>query len=274
MRIVNVFIIVLISIVLSVVATIAVMNVNRTNVPQAKALLNKATKGAVTIVQEFPATNNLLGFVVKGKDKAAQLAIIYVDQQGHYLFSGTLIDAKGTNLTQKQFFTYIQPKSALEAYQALNSVTWVQQGGDAAPHKMYVFMDPNCIACHVFYEQLLPKINAGTLSVRWILVSFLKPSSLAKTEAILAAKDPVAALAQNEKNFNVKTEEGGIQPLKNISPEIKAKAKSNMDFLVKHKILVTPTLLYKNKQGFVTLHAGGLTGAELDAMLNELSDQF
>ena len=274
MRFVNMCIAIVVTAIISVGAAVFVLKMGGTDISAAKALIIKATKGSVKIVQEFQGPNNLLGFVVQGKNKEAPLAIFYVDKQAHYLFSGTLIGPKGKNLSENDFFTYIQPRSTLKAYHALSKVHWLEEGKASAPHKMYVLMDPNCIACHLFYQLLIPKIKSGQLAVRWVLVSFVKPSSLAKTQAILAAKDPVAALAHNEKNFNEKTEEGGITPLKKASAEVVAKAKANAQFMIDNKISMTPTMLYKTRTGLIKLHPGGLTGSELELLINSLSDQY
>ena len=277
MRFINVFIAVLIAIVISVAATVFVLKFTPANSNAAKALILKATKGAVNIEQQFKGPHNLIGFVVKGKTKAAPMAIFYVDRAGHYLFSGTLIgehNGKITNLTEQNYFTYIQPKTALLAYRNLANTHWISQGQLSAPHKMYVLVDPNCIACHLFYDLLQPQIKSGDLAVRWILVSFLKPSSVKKAEAILSAKDPVAAMALNEKNFNSKTEEGGIAPLATVPGGIAAKVKANNQFMMTNKITMTPTFIYKTKNGLIKMHPGGLNAPGLKRLMSNVSDQF
>ena len=114
--------------------------------------------------------------------------------------------------------------------------------------QLTAFMDPNCIWCHRFYEKALPLIHAGKLRLRVVLVGFLKPSSVAKAEAVLMAKHPAQAMANEESHFNVITEEGGIHPAVNAPASIRRAVHRNTQLLIRTGAEATPTLLYRTRQ--------------------------
>jgi thiol:disulfide interchange protein DsbG len=114
--------------------------------------------------------------------------------------------------------------------------------------ELTAFMDPNCIWCHRFYEKVLPRIYAGKLHLRVVLVGFLKPTSAVKAAAVLMAKHPARALAFDESHFNVITEEGGIHPAVNAPTSVRRAVIHNTQLLIRTGEEATPTLLYKNKQ--------------------------
>jgi thiol:disulfide interchange protein DsbG len=265
----------LIAFVIGVIVTVLVYQfMDRANVDKSKALIEKLSQGNVTIVSNFDAIGGLEGFVVQGNDANSQQGIIYTDRQGNYLISGVVIDSNGNNIAQQDFEKYIAPNTANTAYANISMTTYVQQGNANAPHKMYAVMDPNCIFCHKLYMALQPYVQSGQLSVRWIVAGFLKSSSQGKALAILGASNPVAALAQNESNFNDSIEEGGIAPMNNPSAAVKAQFTNNMKFVVKSQISATPVILYKDQNGNSKMSMGGPDAAHLDAFINSLSSQF
>lgn len=218
------------------------------NFNNAMALINQATKGAVSIQNQFPAIGNLEGFVVQSTQNGDQ-AIIYADNRGRYLVYGNVIASSGQNITTQNYQTYISPQSASLAFNYVGNTTYIQQGSNNAPHQLYVVFDPNCIYCHHLYEALQPAITAGNLAVRWIPVAFLKSTSQGRAYAILSSKNPVAMLAQNEANFNQQTEDGGIPPLASPSTQVVQQLQNNMAFLTEAQIDSTPASLYKTADG-------------------------
>lgn len=218
---------------------------NPSQFTKAKQLINKTFHHKATIVSTFSAPKNLIGFVVKGQDH--QSSVIYVDKDGDYLFLGTLINHQGKNITSKH-----QPKSkqhspAIKAFQEAHKTSWFEQGNPKAPHLIYVIAEPNCSACHYLYQTIKPYIAKGNLKVRWIMVSFLKPSSLGKAAAIIASKNPAQAFAKNEVNFNGSTETGGIKAMKPVPIEIKQALRNNSEFMHSNKFHTTPIILFEDK---------------------------
>ncbi len=99
----------------------------------------------------------------------------------------------------------------LDYWQALTHTHYIQEGSKGPI--VYDFYDPNCPYCHEIYTWLQNPIRSKQIRVRFITVGFLRPSSAGKAAAILAAKNPLAALKLNENKFSTKNgPEGGIAP--------------------------------------------------------------
>lgn len=224
------------------------------NLEKSEQLIAKASNNQVKVIKHFDAKNNLTGFVVK--NDSGQESIVYTANDGSFLFSGILFNANGENQSHTDFEQYVQPKSAVNAFQAAAKTSYIQQGKDSAPHKAYVLADPNCYFCHKTYEALLPEIQSGNLAVRWILVGVIKPDSPAKAMAILGSKDPVKAMEINENAFSESQEEGGIKPLENPSDATKEALNTNMGFMMNNKFNVTPIIIYKTQSGLIKLDQG------------------
>jgi thiol:disulfide interchange protein DsbG len=236
---------------------------------QATTLINTVTRGGVNILNQFQASNNLEGYVVQSTQNNAQ-SIVYVDNQGRYLFFGNLFGETGQNLSAQDFQTYIAPQSASIAFNYLNSVAYIQQGSNKALHQIYVVFDPNCIYCHRLFDLLQPYIAKGSLAVRWVPVAFLRPTSQGRVYAMLSSSNPQAVLTANETNFNESTEEGGAPILSTPSTQVKQQLVNNMAFLTAAQITVTPVLFYKSTKGL----AGMITGLPDATKLSTLIQGF
>lgn len=219
------------------------------NTKAAEALLNKLSRDQVTIVQAFPSLGNLQGFVVKPKNGQGAPSLVYVDANGQYAVVGAVLTPEGVNQSEADTQKYINAGSAKDALADSPGTTWIQDGNPNAKHMAYVVADPNCIYCHKLYELTRPAVQSGDLSLRWIWVGFLRDSSPGIAKAILAAKDPAAAMAQNENQFNESQEAGGLPPLSNANSDIEAKYAKNMAFLNKYQFPGTPVLIYQSTDG-------------------------
>ncbi|WP_416430816.1 thiol:disulfide interchange protein DsbG [Piscirickettsia salmonis] len=216
----------------------------------AKDLVMKITQNQFDVSNEFDAGFNIKGFVIKPKHEGQPL-VIYANDSGQFAFFGTLFDQDANNLTASYVNKNIQPKVVSKLLQEAAKTHWFLEGKEDAPHQIYLVAEPNCSICHMLYKNLQPYIQRGQLSIRWIMVAFLKQNSEGKAAAILSAKNPVALLEQDEKTFDLKTESGGIVPLaeNDISVAVKMALKKNMAFFEKNGMQGTPVVIYKNKQG-------------------------
>lgn len=219
------------------------------NTKAAEEMLNKLTRGQVDIIQAFPSIGNLQGFVVQAKGDKGSPSIVYVDGKGQYAIVGTLLTPDGANQSEMDNQKYINASVAKSALTDITNTAWIQDGSPNAKHSTYVIADPNCIYCHKFYELTRPAVKSGDLSIRWIWVGFLKDSSAGIAKAIMAAPDPLAAMAKNENQFNSDTETGGLAPLGNANADVNAKFNKNMAFLNKYQFPGTPVLIFQDTQG-------------------------
>lgn len=244
--------------------------------PKAKQLVKKvAGSSQLSIETSFQGIGNLDGFVVakKGGD-SDQKALIYADDQGRYLVSGQVISAQGDNITRQDHSKYITSKKAPKVLKQAKQTHFFEQGKQDAPHKAYILIEPNCIACHSLYQHIHSYIDQGKLAVRWIPVAFRKQNSMNKAAAIMTADHPSKALAKNEKNFDKKTETGGIKPMDNVPSDVKQKIKSNMQFMMKNEIRVTPVVIYSDDSGKAHMMKGYPGKKAFKQALNNMSSQF
>lgn len=254
-------------------SNVATAQVNISSTQAAKNLIAKATGGRAVVLQTF-TDGPFQGFILKGTEANSPEGILFTDSTGQYLISGNVMDSQLKSLTEKAFDQYISPGKAKAAWASINTVSYVSMGSDSAPHKLYVVADPNCVFCHQFYEASKSYVDSGQLQIRWILGAFLKDSSKGRTAAILSAQDPAAALALNEKGFIDANEEGGIAPLATISPEVTAKIKANMDFMIKNQFMQTPTLIYQNVSGVPMMYTGLPDAAQTKVLINSMGSSF
>ncbi len=120
---------------------------------------------------------------------------------------------------------------------------------------LWVYFNPDCSYCHRLWTALS---GVSDLRVVWIPVTFsLKPSSLARSAAILSAKDPAAALSRNEETFNDFREEGGYPVKGPISSRAREEVTRNTMLLrMWTGKIATPTLLYRDTRGAVQESVG------------------
>ncbi len=236
-------------------------------------LINQITHGNAIILNQFNAVANLQGFVVQSSHDHNQ-SIIYADTQGRYLVLGTIVGADGRNISEQNYQQYIAPQSANVAFNYIGSTAWIQQGSNDAPHQMYVIIDPNCIYCHRLYESLQPFIESGQLAVRWLPVAFLKNTSIGRAYALLSSANPLQTLAQNEKNFDEASENGGVPPLNNPSALVQQQLQNNMAFLTEAEINATPALLYRTVNGNARLDMGMIDPTKLKDLISNVGKSF
>ncbi len=199
--------------------------------------------------------------------------IVWVVGDDSAVVLGDIRDAQGDNLTKQMAIRMdlmpkpIKPAAVAAAVTKLNTFVIGAKGPEVT-----VFVDPNCIFCHEIYDQAQPLLNAGQLRLRIVMVGFLKPTSFAKSAAVLIASDHAQALATDEKNFDVKHEEGGITPAKTIPAAIKQDVTANTHVLAQSGDEATPTLLYKNGAG-QWLVVQGMPDHGLKGVLAEMKPQ-
>ncbi|TAM35183.1 MAG: thiol:disulfide interchange protein DsbG [Rhodanobacter sp.] len=214
------------------------------SVAQAQQLVGSASHGAARVVRVFAGPDGMVGAVIEPSEGGAQ-QVVWLTPHAQALVTGNnFYDAEGNSLTYQAMLAQglmTSPAATLTAAAAPASRPILL--GSKGPILTELF-DPNCIYCHELYQALKPAIAAGQLRVRYVLVGVVKPSSLPRAAAILAAKDPAAALAQDEARFDVKDEEGGYPPDKTMDAAAKAVVDANNALFDKMGASGTPTLLY------------------------------
>ncbi|MBN6739406.1 thioredoxin fold domain-containing protein [Acidithiobacillus sp. MC6.1] len=158
-------------------------------------------------------------------------------------------------------------QDAAPLLQRLDHAHWIAQGH--GPHVLYVIFDPNCPYCHVLYDELQPRIQPDQLTVRYVPVGYLAPSSFGKAAAILEAKNPLAAIQKNETGFNVTSHDGAIPEILPNTASTNA-LHSNMGILKATGQKIVPTLIYTRRDNTVKIIKGTPDQADLPAVLKEI----
>lgn len=153
-------------------------------------------------------------------------------------------------------------------------LTYIQAG-----HKgpvIYDFFDPNCPYCHGMYKEDQPLIQAGKLSVRYVPVAYLMPSSTPEAAAILQSPHRVEALQHFEalaaKSFAAPLGPNGPAglPQAKVLPSSIQALKVNMAVLQSTHSMGVPAILYERKNGNTGLMPGMVSRGELLTMLPNL----
>jgi thiol:disulfide interchange protein DsbG len=133
---------------------------------------------------------------------------------------------------------------------AIQNAPAISEGaqGSAIKTELYVFMDPNCIFCHIAWKALQP-YEAEGLAIHWIPLGFLKPDSPGKAAALLQAENGPALLKQLETHYSEKDESGGIAPLPTIPAAAQSKLASNAQLFQTLGFQGTPTVVYRDAHG-------------------------
>ncbi|MDT3528774.1 thiol:disulfide interchange protein DsbG [Stenotrophomonas pavanii] len=225
------------------------------------AVLKGIEKHGFEVVAEFDAPAGLRGFagVVGGQQPAAA----YVTADGKHVLVGSLFDAEGNDVAAEAVEKLVAAPMSAKMWAKLDASAWVRDGKADAPRVVYTFSDANCPYCHKFWEAARPWVDAGKVQLRHIMVGVIREDSPAKAAAILSARDPSAALLENEHEFD----RGGIKALPSISREIAGKLDANQVLMIEMGFQGTPGILFQDAQGQVQRRAGLPQGTDLQTVL-------
>ena len=125
-------------------------------------------------------------------------------------------------------------------------------GSDMMAHTIYVFYDAECPHCGDLWEAVKPL--KSEVQFVWIPVGFLDKASTDQGAAILASKDPAAAMEAHEASMRAHT--GGIKVSGDLTTQ-KAAIKRNSDLLTRFGFDSIPTSIGLNaKTGVLTVQEG------------------
>ena len=196
----------------------------------------------IAVIGTFDAPGGLSGYA--GMIEQQPLAI-YLTADGKQAIIGTMIDAKGNNLSQKPLEKLVSKPMTDKAWKQLESSTWIADGSKTAPRIVYTFTDPNCPYCNKFWNDARPWVNAGKVQLRHVIVAILTPTSSGKAAALLSAKDPQAALTQHEQQHA----KGGVKALSPVPEKIRMQLDANQKLMQQLGSAATPTIFYKDTSG-------------------------
>ena len=217
-------------------------------------LVQEASRGQAGIKRTFAGPDGLTGLILSPSGSVAWT-------NGRYVFLGAVFDAKGQNLS-----LLAQRAISPQRFRFPTRASASFLIGTAGPILTMV-ADPNCAFCHQDWIRVLgPRIAAGTLRVRVVLVAIVDPATArVRAAAILSASDPGQAWAQDERHFHESTEQGGL-PVQGITvpPMALTAVETNTAafFASSNGTAATPTFVYHGRR-----HVGYLSVQALHAFL-------
>jgi thiol:disulfide interchange protein DsbG len=196
----------------------------------------------VEVIGTFAAPGGLTGYA--GIVDQQPLAI-YLTADGKQAIVGSMIDARGANLSQEPLDRLVSKPLTVKVWKQLENSTWIADGSKNAARIIYTFTDPNCPYCNKFWNDARPWVSAGKVQLRHVIVAILTDTSAGKAAALLSAKDPQAALTQHEQQHA----SGGVKPLGQISATVRTQLDANQKLMQQLGSSATPTIFYKDASG-------------------------
>jgi thiol:disulfide interchange protein DsbG len=214
----------------------------------------------VEVIGTFDAPGGLSGYA--GMIEQQPLAI-YLTVDGKQAIVGSMIDAKGANLSQEPLDRLVSKPMTGKIWKQLENSTWIADGSKNAPRVVYTFTDPNCPYCNKFWKDARPWVSAGKVQLRHVMVAILRDTSAGKAAALLTAQDTQAALTQHEQQHA----SGGVKPLGQISATVRAQLDANQKLMQQLGSSATPTIFYKDAGGNLQKMQGAPSAEVLSRIL-------
>ena len=136
-------------------------------------------------------------------------------------------------------------------------------GAPMSARTVYVFFDPQCPHCAALWQSAKPlKAQAKFI---WIPVALIGKTSEGQGAALLAAKDPVAAMDEHEASMSART--GGISAMGDLDAQ-RAMVVKNTALMNRFGFESVPSIVAMHAQsGALVTHEGALPTPELAAFL-------
>ncbi|MFJ2366659.1 thiol:disulfide interchange protein DsbG [Pseudomonas sp. NPDC087697] len=206
------------------------------------AAIRKIEAKGATIIGSFDAPDGLRGYAAQYQNRGMAL---YLTPDGKHVLLGNLYDADGKDLSAEPLQKLVYAPMAKEVWAKMDASNWIADGNKDAPRTVYLFSDPNCPYCNMFWEQARPWVKAGKVQLRHIMVGIIREDSPGKSAALLAAKDPSKALEEHEKAGK----QSSLKPLTTIPAAIQAKLDANMKLMEELELSATPAIFYMDDKG-------------------------
>lgn len=194
------------------------------------------------IIQRFDAPSGLLGYAARYNGQGVAL---YLTADGEHVLVGSLLNAQGEDLSRQPLDKLVYEPLAKEMLGKLERSTWIADGSAKAPRIIYMFSDPNCPYCTMFWKQARPWVEGGDVQIRHVMVGMLRQDSVEKAAALLNAKDQQAALHEHESAGKASQ----LQGLKKIPDAIQKQLDSNLGLMAEMGVAATPAIFYPDENG-------------------------
>ncbi|MFQ6572913.1 thiol:disulfide interchange protein DsbG [Pseudomonas sp. UM16] len=201
-----------------------------------KAVQQMEAKG-VKVKGSFDAPNGLRGYAAEYQNRGMAL---YLTPDGKHVLVGSLFDEQGKDLSAAPLEKLVYAPMAKEVWAKMEKTAWIADGKADAPRIVYLFSDPNCPYCNMFWQQARPWVESGKVQLRHIMVGIIREDSPGKSAALLASSDPVQALNKHEKAGKASS----LKALEKIPAAVQAKLDSNLALMEELGLSATPAIFY------------------------------
>ena len=224
------------------------------------AAIQKIEAKGAKVMGSFDAPNGMRGYAAQYQNRGMAL---YLTPDGKSVIVGNLYDADGNDLSLAPLQKLVYEPMAKQVWASMEKSNWIADGKKDAPRVIYLFSDPNCPYCNMFWEQARPWVDSGKVQLRHIMVGIIREDSAAKSAALLAASDPQKALHDHEKAGKAST----LKPLNKIPANIEAKLDANAQLMVDLDVSATPAIFYLDEQGNLQQQQGAPSPDKLAKIL-------
>ena len=201
------------------------------------------------VVGRFEAPGGLKGYAARYNGQGMAL---YLTPDGEHVLIGSLLDANGEDLTRGQLEKLVYEPLGKEMWTRMQDSSWIADGKADAPRIVYMFSDPNCPYCNMFWKQARPWVDSGKVQLRHIMVGMLRADSAGKSAALLSAKDPQAALNEHEAAGKASK----LKALDKIPAELEEQLTANLMLMGELGAQATPAIFYLDDNGRLQQHQG------------------
>ncbi|QVL20705.1 thiol:disulfide interchange protein DsbG [Pseudomonas qingdaonensis] len=213
-----------------------------------KAVQQIEAKGA-KVTGSFDAPNGLKGYAAQFQNRGVAL---YLTPDGKHVLVGSLFDEQGQDLSEAPLEKLVYAPMAKQVWAKLDKTAWIADGKADAPRVVYLFSDPNCPYCNMFWQQARPWVDSGKVQLRHIMVGIIRADSPAKSAALLASADPQKALQTHESAGKAST----LKPLAKIPAQVQAKLDANLALMEELGLSATPAIFYLDDKGQLQTQQG------------------
>ncbi len=216
------------------------------------------------IVERFDAPSGLQGYAARYNGQGVAL---YLTEDGEHVLIGSLLNAQGEDLSRQPLDKLVYEPLGKKMLGKLEKSTWIADGSASAPRIVYMFSDPNCPYCNMFWNQARPWVEAGDVQVRHVMVGMLRQDSAAKAATLLSAKDQQAALHDHESAGKASK----LQGLKQIPGAIQQQLDDNISLMAEMGASATPAIFYQDESGQLRQQLGAPRPDELKQIMGPRS---
>lgn len=206
-----------------------------------KPIQQLQAKGAV-IKGSFDAPNGLRGYAAEYQNNGIAF---YLTADGKHVLVGSLFDEQGRDLSAAPLEKLVYGPMTKAIWAKMEKAAWIADGKADAPRTVYLFSDPNCPYCNMFWQQARPWVESGKVQLRHIMVGIIREDSPGKSAALLAAKDPAKALLAHESAGKGSS----LKALDTIPDKVQKQLEGNLALMEELGLSATPAIFYRDEQG-------------------------